>query len=370
VTALETCIVGLGLVYGIVGLVLAVAASLARRPARAAYQPRVSVVLAARDEEANIGACIESLAQLRYPEELLEIVIVDDRSEDGTQAIARRLTENDARFRVISARSEPEMRPGKACAVMQGIEASAGEIVMLTDADCRVPPSWVEATVEHFADREVGIVAGFTTMRGDGWLDAIQELDWLYLLSVAAAMIRLRAPQTINGTNFSVRRSAYDRVGGHRGIPFSVTEDQALFHAITSRTDLVARFPMDARTTLETEPCRSLRTLHRQKLRWFTGGRGMTAGSVSFFATVYVFDLLVLACPLVSWPVGLTVLAAKCAADLVILLPAVMVTRRFSLLVAYPLFQLYCMGYVLVYPPLVLAGLPVVWKGRTYEPRG
>src|SRR5713101_3554770 len=127
------------------------------------YEPTVSVIVAARNEEHCIQQCIDSLLKLEYPREKLEITIVNDGSTDRTREIAEMSTDNSAALKVISAMQGEGNLRGKANAISQGIDASSGEILMFTDADCTVPERWVKETVRYF-DNGVGVVGGFTLL--------------------------------------------------------------------------------------------------------------------------------------------------------------------------------------------------------------
>ena len=355
-------------VYIFMILVFAGAAATSRARPELGYRPRVSVIIAARDEEEQIGACLESIAGLTYPQEQLEIIIVDDRSTDRTPEIVSSFSARHAHIRMLRIGTETEFPPGKTYAVMSAIDISGGEILMFTDADCRVPPTWVENTVTYYSDPSIGVVAGFTSLIGERPFEEMQALDWFVLTSVAAATTRLGFPVTAVGTNLSVRREAYDSVGGYRKIPFSVTEDYALFHAVTAPGRWKARFPMDPATLVESTPCHDWKQLYDQKKRWFTGGRGMDAKSLIIFAFPYVFNFLILLGVFFSpwWAVGLAI-ATKLLVDYLLCLPAILTFRRLSLLLVYPLFEIYYYIYVLMFPLLVVFRSEITWKERTFR---
>jgi 1,2-diacylglycerol 3-beta-glucosyltransferase len=327
-------------------------------------EPRVSVIVAARNEEDRIGACLESLLSLRYPRNLLEIIIVDDRSTDATATIVRQHAAHNPHLRLVSSGPESGHVKGKTNAVACGVEASSGEILVFTDADCLVPAGWVDEVLSHFSDEDVGVVAGFTSLWGNSWFDRIQAFDWFLLFSAAAATARLGYPTTAVGTNLSVRRTAYEATGGYRKIPFSVTEDYALFNAVLE-AGYKAKFPMTREMLVESGPCTSWRQLYRQKKRWFMGGRGMKVKSLLIFAIPYLLLIglpltaLFSPSPLVWWGVLI-----KAAADLLFALPALVRFRRTDLLVVFPLFEVYYSLYVLIFPLIVLPGQKIVWKER------
>ena len=106
--------------------------------------PTASVIVAARNEENNILACIESLDKLDYPEGKLEIILVDDFSEDGTKKIIDEFIADKPKFRLIQPSLKLTEKVGKANALANGIRASKGEIILTTDADCAVSPTWAK----------------------------------------------------------------------------------------------------------------------------------------------------------------------------------------------------------------------------------
>jgi cellulose synthase/poly-beta-1,6-N-acetylglucosamine synthase-like glycosyltransferase len=363
----DTLFLLLALVYSVLVVLFAVAAQRARYARDPGYRPSVTVVVAARNEEHNIGSCLDSLLRLQYPVGLLEILIVDDHSTDRTAEIVRERAARDPRCRLIAAGDpQPPLR-GKPSALAYGMDQVSSEIVLFTDADCRVAETWAGDTVAYFADAGVGIVAGFTHLQGRGVFARIQALDWFGLFTTAAGAVKIGFPLTAVGTNLCIRRSVYEQVGGFRGIPFSVTEDYALFRAVVTRTKFRAVYPMDPGTLVQSDPCTQWGQLYRQKKRWFTGGRGMDAITLATFALLYAFHIGLLF-GLIFGPLGLTLqmFLLKFLADTVLVLPSLVRFRALSLLRSMPIFELYFYLYVLIFPPIVLVTKSVDWKGRAY----
>lgn len=354
--------------YALVILTAALFAALARFSADRAYRPRVSLVIAARNEAEKIERCLDSIVALTYPRDLLEVIIVNDRSTDGTGSIVERYARNHPHIHLLNILQETGPLRGKPNAVAKGINSSAGEIIMMTDADCTVPHGWVEEAVKYFADERVGIVAGFTFLKGNSLFSQMQALDWFALFSVAAAGVRTGFPITAVGTNLHVRRAAYEQVGGFEGIPFSVTEDYALFNAVTSLTDFKAKFPLDRELLVTSLPSETSGALYNQKKRWFVGGIGMAPRYLVFFLLLYLAVLAVTVGTPLLWQEGSwKALSIKILADFGLLLPTAFAFRKWGTLRAFPLFELYFTCYVLLYPPIVLVKRGIVWKDRKFQ---
>jgi 1,2-diacylglycerol 3-beta-glucosyltransferase len=365
---IEATALALGAVYCLVSLLIALLVISARSPSGAPPTPTVSIVIAARNEELNIPALLDSLLQQTYPRDLLEILVVDDRSTDRTALLVQEYGQRYAHIRLVSVHLDDGHLRGKTNALTQGMEASSGEIIMITDADCVVPPGWVEEIIRHYTDTSIGVVAGFTALRDTDWFSAMQSLDWLVLLTIASGAVRMDVPLTAIGNNLSVRRTAYDRVGGYRQIPFSVTEDYALFRAVTSTAKLKARFPLDSRALVVSSPCTTWKELYRQKKRWFMGAKDIGALKMILFGLVYAFNLLlVLGIAFSGLQAILPALALKVCADLALAVPPLYAFRRWRLLLAFPLYEPYFILYVLLFPLILLRSSEIIWKERMFK---
>ena len=329
------------------------------------YEPTVSIIVAARNEEENIAACLQSLAYVDYPTEKIEIIAVNDYSTDGTTEVIRSIIAGRNHMRMLSTGKENGNLRGKTNAVASGIEATTGEIIMFTDADCRVNPDWVRQTVKYFSE-ETGILGGFTLLQSDDAFGGMQAIDWIVLFGTASATAGWNIPLTAIGNNLSVRRSAYDQTGGFKNIPFSVTEDYALVQAILTKTQYSIRFPLDTRTSVKSNPCTSWSQLYRQKQRWGVGGLDLVPRGFFIIALGWVFKLALLAGILFASPATLfAALFAKCVLDALFVSKPLKELGAISYLKYFLIFEVYYILYVVVLPIIALLNRRVVWKERS-----
>ena len=144
--------------------------------------PTVSILVAARNEENNILSCLESLDNLEYPENKLEIIIVDDASADNTLNIVSDFIHGKQKFRVIYLQTnEVAKLKGKVRAMAEGIKIATGEIILTTDADCVVNPIWAKTIASYYIEG-VGVVNGFTSQTASNVFSGMQAIDFIYLL--------------------------------------------------------------------------------------------------------------------------------------------------------------------------------------------
>jgi chlorobactene glucosyltransferase len=194
--------------------------------------PRVSVIVPARDERRHIESCAHSVLASTYPE--LEVLIVDDHSDDGTGALAREIARSDARLRVIENPPLPEGWFGKQWACASGAAAATGELLLFADADTRHAPDLVTRAVNAMQSRGADLmsVAGHQEMHGF-WERLVQpQVFWMLLARYGGTEIMNRATRAsgviANGQCILVRRDAYFSVGGHAAVRDKVAEDLAL----------------------------------------------------------------------------------------------------------------------------------------------
>jgi cellulose synthase/poly-beta-1,6-N-acetylglucosamine synthase-like glycosyltransferase len=330
--------------------------------------PKISVIVAGRNEEQNILRCINSLSKINYPEEFLEIILVNDNSTDKTYELMVEATKDFGFFKVINSRKSISNKlKGKANAINTAIEICTGEIIVSTDADCEIPPNWIKETV-HYFDENTAMVCGFTLINPVQSLFAkMQSIDWMYLLSLASSSAGLKMIMSCIGNNLSFTKSSYNHVGGYESIGFSVTEDLALMRKINSNKNFKIKFPVDKECLVETLPCNNLSELFSQKRRWFRGGiRINFLGYLVGFELYSVNILLVFGLFFLSWKIYLALIILKIVSELILLRKTF---QRFDLKYLYkyyPLFIFYFAFYGLILPVSFLFNRKIKWKGQKF----
>jgi cellulose synthase/poly-beta-1,6-N-acetylglucosamine synthase-like glycosyltransferase len=330
--------------------------------------PNVSVVVAARNEEENIERCLRSILQVDYPADKLEVVVADDGSTDRTPEIISKIKQEHNNLKVIRIESQINNLKGKANALAQAIAQTNGEFIFLTDADCEVPRTWIKGMLRHF-DEKTGVASGVTIIETGKIFYGMQSLDWAFLLSVAAAVGRLFKPVGCIGNNMAFRKEAYIECGGYQNLKFSITEDLALFKAITENGKWGYAFPVDLETLVISKPVKTLKELYHQKKRWGTGGLDTGLLGIAVISGGFIFHLLLILSPLLIEKISslLISLALKFFIDGAFLFKTLRKFKKTSLLKYLPFFELYYIIYVVVLPFVVFFGGKTVWKDRKYK---
>jgi cellulose synthase/poly-beta-1,6-N-acetylglucosamine synthase-like glycosyltransferase len=323
-----------------------------------------TIIVAARNEETNIGSCLDSLNNLIYPEGKLEIIIVDDFSEDNTGRIIEEFIKDKPLFRKINPDKNSDLK-GKVNAVASAIKDATGEIILLTDADCTVPETWAE-TIASYYKNGVGIVNGFTILNNNDVFSGIQSVDLVFLLSSAAGTINLNYPVSCIGNNMSFRKSAYIEAGGYEKLPFSVTEDFMLLKGIAELNKYKIIYPLDKKALVVSNPCPDLKELIKQKKRWGRGGFDAPIGGMVIMGTAFLANLMLLLSPLFFSTVWLYLAVFKIIADYFFLIPVHNELGTKLRVKYFIFFQIYFILYTVILPLILLFSRKISWKGRNY----
>ena len=225
--------------------------------------PLVSVIIPARNERRNVERCLRSVLGARYP--AIEVLLVDDHSEDGTGEIARAIAASDARLRVLESPPLPRGWFGKQWACATAARSARGEILLFADADTEQAPDLLPRSVNAMRALHADLlsVAGWQEL-GSFWERVVQPLIFTTLFiryGGTRGVNTARRPEDViaNGQCFLLRREVYDAVGGHAAVRENVAEDLMLAQA-TMRAGRRVRFVLGPEQ-LSTRMYTSLREL-------------------------------------------------------------------------------------------------------------
>jgi cellulose synthase/poly-beta-1,6-N-acetylglucosamine synthase-like glycosyltransferase len=272
------CTALLGMMLAVALLNLLTAPRLGRGDASAGH-PSVSLLVPARDEAENLRRTLPSLLAQDQPG--LEILLLDDRSRDGTAAAARRIAGADgSRLRVMRGTEPPSGWAGKNWACHQLSEAATGEVLLFCDADVEAAPGAVRATLAAMRAHRADALTALPRQRMDGWMQAavvpvVAQLPGLALLPLRLIPL-LRAPSLsmANGQWLAFTRAAYGDCGGHAAVRGEVLEDVALGRRVkASGGRLVACVAPDLLAVRMYASAREMRAGFRKNLYPLLGGR-------------------------------------------------------------------------------------------------
>lgn len=192
--------------------------------------PLVTAVIPAKDEEKTLPGCLDDVRRQDYPR--LEIIVVDDRSTDGTGAIAQSAAANDPRVKVLTITDLPEGWTGKTHALQVAADQAAGDWLWFIDADTRHAPENLAIVMEYARSQGAEMASLLPEMRCESfWESVVQPLAGIVLMQ-SYPLFRVnndRSPLAFaNGQYILIHRSAYVAAGGHTAVRDRFVEDIAL----------------------------------------------------------------------------------------------------------------------------------------------
>lgn len=264
---------------------------------RGKQQQPISVIIAARNEEKNIGALLRSLIDLNYPAGMFEIVVANDRSTDSTSSIVEKFLQSHTHIRLIDIESNSSDMPNKKNALRMGIEHSQFGILAFTDADCVVQKNWLNELSEQFTE-ETGAVVGYSPYQLNGassiassFLRYEEHKNSL----LAAAAVGLDNAFLCTGRNFAYRKKVYDQVGGFEKIKHSVSGDDDLFLQLVRReTNWKIRYMSSEESHVRTHPPVSFSQFVSQRTRHVSGSKYYPRNIQLVYSMVHLFHVTVL----------------------------------------------------------------------------
>lgn len=332
---------------------------------------RISVIIPARNEAANIEACVTSILRGSYPRELLQVIVVDDFSDDGTAGFAAIAGADVLRMEILPA-DPGGSKAFKKKALAAGIASSNGELIVTTDADCIAPPDWLRAIAAVYESGETAAVVGPVAFHDGGNLaELFQSIDFTTMQGITAAAHQLGLGNMANGANFAFSRAAFDAVGGYRDISgLASGDDFLLLYKLKQRYPQSIRYLMSADAVVRTPAQPDWRAFLRQRIRWASkSGKYPDHRLTAILAVVYLFNVSLLGAAASTgfgvFPLSalLWILLAKIVAELAFLWPVAGFYGKRRELMWFPFLQPLHVLYIVSAGFLGMAG-SYEWKGR------
>ena len=192
--------------------------------------PAVTLLIPLRNEIENLESLIAELAKITYVE--LEIILIDDQSDDGTFLFLEERTKAYPRIRLLKSTGA-----GKKAAIQCGVEAANTELILCTDADCSFPEFWVGEMVAPFIDPKTQLVAGPIISSGNtSFFERFQQIEWASILLVTQFFFSQKKPLMCSAANFAYRKSAFQEVKGYdQNLQFWSGDDEFLLKKISAK---------------------------------------------------------------------------------------------------------------------------------------
>jgi cellulose synthase/poly-beta-1,6-N-acetylglucosamine synthase-like glycosyltransferase len=335
---------------------------------------KVTVLIPARNEYENLGKCLESLIRQDFPRELIEIIVIDDHSTDGTSGIAENHQASGIRLIRLNDHSVGQANAigGKKEAIRTGVSKATGSLIITTDADCTFHRNWVSTLVAFYESHHPAFIAAPVMFSGEkSALDVFQTLDFLSLQGITAASVSIGFHGMSNGANLAFEKKVFEAVDGYHGIDqIASGDDMLLMQKIEREFPGRCMYCLSREAIVSTRPADGLYAFFQQRIRWASKA-GYYEEKKMFLVLLLVyllnlglFSILVLSTVqhrfFLAW---LILIIVKTAVEFVFLLPVSRFFRKEKLMWYFLPAQPFHILYTIVAGFFGQAG-SYQWKGR------
>lgn len=255
----------------------------------------VTIIVACRNEQEKISRLIRSIIAQDYPKELYEVIIVDDHSTDLTYEIASGFS-SAANIHTLYNKGT-----GKKMAVRTGVEASSGNLIITTDADCLTGNLWIKTIASFFEKNNPDmIICPVQILPGKGFFGVFQELEFLSLQGITAGSALNKEGIMCNGANLAFKREIYHSNRDNLHMEITSGDDVFLLHSLKKTTGAKILWIESTDAIVRTDAVRTQFAYLKQRKRWiskslkYTDTNTIVLGIVTFVTILLQAILLVL----------------------------------------------------------------------------
>lgn len=345
--------------------------------------PFVSIIIAARNEEANIEQCIKSLIAQTYPENKFEIIVTDDHSTDQTVSIIKSFEKKNIHVIHLADFTQKRiLNSYKKKSIETALQFAKGELIVTTDADCVAPRKWIETLSLFYKEKDPVFVAmpvAFCTPSSDDsflkrFFKNFQSLDFMVLQGITGAAVHKKFHSMCNGANLAYEKKVFYEVNGFEGIDeIASGDDMLLMDKIQRLYPDRTLFLKSPEVIVETQPAAILKDFMNQRIRWASKADRYTDKKIiAVLLLVYILNAWIFILGICSFFITkafyifLAAIAIKIVVELIFLYPVAKFFGKQKLLWWFIPAQPFHVLYTLSAGWLGKFG-SYKWKGRTVK---
>lgn len=232
---------------------------------------KISILIPARNEAEHILLCLQSILIQDYPAHLLQVIVIDDHSTDATPDIVKKLHHVNVQLLSLADYITNQQNTSfKKQAITAGIQQAQGDLIITTDADCIVPPDWLNLIVSFYESKQPAFIAAPVNFYQEhNTLQRFQSLDFMGMMAVTGAGIQQGWMNMCNGANLAYPKAVFVAVDGFAGIDHLASgDDMLLMQKIAQYYPQQIGFIKNKDATALTEAKPTLRSFLHQRIRW------------------------------------------------------------------------------------------------------
>ncbi|MGB0882522.1 MAG: glycosyltransferase [Vicingaceae bacterium] len=329
---------------------------------------KISIIIAARNEEENILHCLNTLAEQNYNKDFFEVIVVNDHSTDKTEKLVNSfIKENDLNVQFTSLTDKTSKKE----ALKHGLELARHEVIATTDADCVLPQNWLLNISNHFISETDMLLGPVMFNKAKGFLSAFQTLDLLAIQGVEFGALGFNQPILNNAANLSYISKTYKNVNGFDSFNTPSGDDIFLLEKFKKKIFKIKGI-LAQDFIVETKSESSLSGFFNQRVRWSSKAKHYSDKLLLFFSGLILLQnisLLLIYTGLLFVEnhqfTLLILLLTKWLIDFILLFLVASFFRRKSVMFYFiPVQLLYPFYVIIIWIASVF--MKFEWKGRKY----
>jgi cellulose synthase/poly-beta-1,6-N-acetylglucosamine synthase-like glycosyltransferase len=228
----------------------------------------ITVIIPVRNEAENIIGLLEDINLQTYPQDMYEVIVVDDGSEDNTAALVKQF--NARHLLKLITTDGKNGTSHKKDAVTKGILNAKGKLIIATDGDCRVGPSWISSIENFYKNRNSKFIFGGVTFAEEKNLfEKMQTIEFASLTGCGAAFLNIGYPNMCNGANIAYEKEVFFEVSGYQGFEDHPSgDDEFLMHKVYQQYPDRVHFLKNRDAIVYTRAQNKWKDFLNQRKRW------------------------------------------------------------------------------------------------------
>lgn len=333
------------------------------------FTPKVSVVIAMRNEGNQVERLLQNLQSQIYPTNKLELILVNDHSTDNTLNIV-----NFSQLDNLQVINMPNGEFGKKNAIKKAVELASGDIILASDADCSFNPKWAQTMANYFADENIKMVSGPVAYhKQKGIFFSLQALEFSSLIGSGAGAIGVNNSIFCNGANMAYRKEVFLELNDFSNDTAASGDDVFLLHSVKAKYSNAIAFAKQENAIVTTDAVQTLNGFINQRKRW-------TAKSSRYkdFASIYASFLVLFTNLALVFLFAMNFVSIQCfvlfllfyviklLVDLFLLTPVLKFFKRTDLIKWILPFEIFYSFYIVLIVILSFTK-KFEWKGRVHS---
>jgi len=319
------------------------------------FNNKISVIIAARNEETNLPNLLSRLAKMDYPQSEFEIIIANDRSIDNTGKILQNWQNKIPNLRVVTIQQEKPELVGKKNALQAAIVIAKYDILAFTDADCLPGKNWLLNLNSYFDDK-TDYVAGYSPLLGkNNLLYQLKNLERASIFAVTAGSFFWNWGITTTGRNLAYRKELFEKVNGFDKIGHIRSGDDDLMLLKMRRFIRKMRFmfapeaivPAHDNTSRQAQI--NLESRRASKFRHYPADVKLLALVVFLFFIGFTVSFILFICGKLTFNLFLLLLCLKIVPEFLLISTFLLKIKNFKLIVWFPLAEILYIPYFLFF---------------------